>query len=674
MTLDEFLNRQRTETLQRFDLFWTESMRSTSSKSTLISRLRRAMLSESALLARFQALPPAERRLLEILLTSSDEVLAGLRSGTPEDSSYEDGGVFGLLRELAGKGFIDYQTDSRWDEETVRKLIPEEFADALRKMLGRGGRHPEQLLSLRSFVHSIPAGDLVERLPDWGLPPERVAEPEQLLEELLAIENLNDRIEVLEPPELRDAVRAAIVEHFGLLPIEEVKALWPHVDDRVRAEWKDQLERHLIGTIGSLSLEHAGLNIRSDYLIVFLEVSAAWLAEPPDLADTTKLRTVANGFGVVLDFACMLNRIQREELRLTRIGNLRKHGADETIDSLLLVSDEDGEEGMSYLEWLVMLATNLDLVQRQDDGTLTPKVRAIEWLARPIQKQAQDLIRPALASDWDSDDASHARHLRRNLSRWCQALRPGRWYAADVAAKLAVVQYLLHVVRGDPDLRRVAFSSIHASPVSLKYLADRFLEWAAERPLRMGVLDLALSGRTPVLVRTTQVAAHLFGGAWPETATPEGQLIVNPDFEIVLFPGGTPARTHYAVHRMARLEKIDQVFHYRIDEVSVSTAAALGFEAADMIQALDEQCRGPLPQNVRYSIETWAGRVYNVSVEEAYVLEFPSPELTQMVRRLPEVAPLVIRELAPTILALREPPTDRSAIRALQKLGIYVRR
>jgi hypothetical protein len=93
-----------------------------------------------------------------------------------------------------------------------------------------------------------------------------------------------------------------------------------------------------------------------------------------------------------------------------------------------------------------------------------------------------------------------------------------------------------------------------------------------------------------------------------------------------------------------------------------------------MVRGLDEHCRGPLPQNIRYSIETWAGRVFNVSVEGAYILELPSPELIQTVRRLPEIAPLVMRELSPTVLALREPPTDRGAIRSLQKLGIYVRR
>jgi hypothetical protein len=316
----------------------------------------------------------------------------------------------------------------------------------------------------------------------------------------------------------------------------------------------------------------------------------------------------------------------------------------------------------------------LGLVQRQEDGTLTPTVLAIQWLKQPVAKQVQDLIRPALAQDWGAGDSSHGHHLRRNFARWCQNLHPGRWYSVDAAASLAVARYLLQVVRGDLDMGGAAFSFVHADPVSLEHLAQDFLEWIAASPLRMGVLDMAFDGQTPALVRTTQVAAHLFSVPWPAEATPSGGLIANPDYEIVLFPGETPPEVHYAVHRMARLSKIDQVFHYRIDEESVSAAAALGLSAEEMVRGLDEHCRGPLPQNIRYSIETWAGRVFNVSVEGAYILELPSPELIQTVRRLPEIAPLVMRELSPTVLALREPPTDRGAIRSLQKLGIYVRR
>ena len=92
------------------------------------------------------------------------------------------------------------------------------------------------------------------------------------------------------------------------------------------------------------------------------------------------------------------------------------------------------------------------------------------------------------------------------------------------------------------------------------------------------------------------------------------------------------------------------------------------------MRTLSDHCQGELPQNISYSIENWAGRIYNVSVSQVFILELKTPEMLQHVKRLPEIAPLVLRELSPTILALREAPTDRSAIKSLQELGIYIRR
>ena len=128
------------------------------------------------------------------------------------------------------------------------------------------------------------------------------------------------------------------------------------------------------------------------------------------------------------------------------------------------------------------------------------------------------------------------------------------------------------------------------------------------------------------------------------------------------------------VHRLANLFKVDQILHYRIEEDSISTAAALGLTLEEMLEGLTENSISGLPQNIRFSIEGWAGKVYNVTIKQYFILELPSEELVQVVQRLPEIAPFVERQLSPTVLALKEAPTDRNSIRALQELGIYVRR
>ena len=677
MTLDEFLNRHKIERLQRFEIFWTDAMRSSSSKSTLITRLRRAMLTPSLLKSRFQALPVAERRLLEILLNASEG--PGPEAKRPEGGPHKQSdGIAELLRSLADKGFISYQPDDQWHNPIAGAILAEEVASALRKMLSSGVRHPEQVLSLDSFARALGPGPLYERVKDLGLFSDEIDDLHRAIQAALSPGSVRARIEALEPPELRQAVVKAIREHFGLLPAKAAKPTGGPLSSEDLAAWKGKLEQCLLGTINSISLEHLGLNVRSDYLTVFLEVAAAYLTEPAEEAVPREHKVTSNGFGLLLDFLHVLSRIQREDLRLTQAGPLRKYGAEGTLDSLLLAPTEDSSDGTDlraeYLERLANLSMEMELVQRQSDGTLTPGSRAIEWIQQPVVKRAQALIRPFVFEGRRSDEASHAEQLRRQVGDWCRELRPGKWYPCELAARLAVVRYLLHLVRGDLDGGRIAFHTIRSSAVSLEHLADDFLRWLQAEPLLTGIVDLAFSNGVPVLLRTTPVAAAVFGFEWPEGPTPAQPLIVNPDYEIVLFSGGTPPEVHCVVHQMASLAKHDQVFHYRIDETSVATAAALGQSAEQLIAVLVENSRGPVPQNIRYSIESWAGRVHNVTISQAYVLELPSPELVQMVRRLPEIAPYVVRELSPTVLALSEAPTDRGAIRALQGLGIYVRR
>jgi hypothetical protein len=660
MNIIEFLNKQRIESLQRLEMYWTDAYRSSSSKSELISRIRRAMTTGPVLMGRFQALPAAERRLMEILLKASNDALDNLQNQEGDASAY---GLVDLLENLVDRGFIEYRPDEQRGNPVANAFIPTEVADALMKLLHDDVRHPEQVLSIRSFMLTHDMGDTSTYLKELGVEIETEEGAPGLSDQLCKLSNINKRLDSIESVELRRMVDLAVKEHCGLLPLTVLRNEVEPFSEEMTDQWRNELEDCLLGTIGSLSLNHLGINVRSDYLVIFLEVTTE-LIKGTTIEAQQGLRIESNGFKILLDYIYVLNRVQRETLRMTQADGLRKHGAEETVKSLLL-SDEEG-----YLESLVTIAQEQGLVRRVADGTLTPTVKAIEWLQEPIEIQARDLLPEFVRDERGSDIHRH----RRLFGKWCRRLQPGEWYPVEQAARLAITDYLLRLVSGEQELGRITFQAIHTTPVSLKHLVDDFLKWLQSEPLRVGAVDIAYDGDAPACIRTTQVASMLYGTDWQTDPSHEQKVIINPDYEIVLFPGSTSPQVHLLVHRLANLFKVDQILHYRIEEEGIATAAALGMTLEEMLEGLTENSISGLPQNIRYSIEGWADKVYNVTVQQYFILELPSEELVQVIKRLPEFAPIVDRELSPTVLALKEAPTDRNCIRALQELGIYVRR
>ncbi|MDP7134070.1 MAG: hypothetical protein QF437_26465, partial [Planctomycetota bacterium] len=354
MTIIEFLNKQRIESLQKLEMYWTDAYRSSTSKSDLISRIRRAMTSGPVLLGRFQALPAAERRLMEILLKASNDVLDNLQK---QEGDASTNGLVELLESLVGRGFIEYRPEEKRGSPVANAFIPSEVADALRELLHDDVRHPEQLLSIRSFLLSHEMEDTSSHLGELGVEIETGEDAPGLADQLCGHGNIRKRLDAIESSELRRMVDLAINEHCGLLPLTVIRSEVEPFTEEIADQWRNELEDCLLGTIGSLSLNHLGINVRSEYLVIFLEV-ATELIRGDSVEAPQGLRIASNGFKTLFDYIHILNRVQRESLRMTQTGGFRKHGAEETVKSLLL-SDEDG-----YLDTLVAIARDQELVRR----------------------------------------------------------------------------------------------------------------------------------------------------------------------------------------------------------------------------------------------------------------------------------------------------------------------
>jgi DNA excision repair protein ERCC-3 len=157
----------------------------------------------------------------------------------------------------------------------------------------------------------------------------------------------------------------------------------------------------------------------------------------------------------------------------------------------------------------------------------------------------------------------------------------------------------------------------------------------------------------------------------------EGPLIVQSDRTMLLetaHPRYEQARDSIA--RFAELEKSPEHIHtYRLSPLSLWNAAASGLSAAQILAALDELSKYPVPQNVRFDVEDIVGRYGKLRLvrgdSEGLVLKADEEFLLDEIARLPAVAPCVEARLDARSLAVK--PGVRGALKqALIKAGFPV--
>ena len=157
----------------------------------------------------------------------------------------------------------------------------------------------------------------------------------------------------------------------------------------------------------------------------------------------------------------------------------------------------------------------------------------------------------------------------------------------------------------------------------------------------------------------------------------DGPLIVQSDRTVLL----ETAHARYeeardSIARFAELEKSPEHIHtYRLSPLSLWNAAASGLGAAQILAALDELSKYPVPQNVRFDVEDIVGRYGKLRLvrgdDGRLVLASDEDWLLDEVARLKGVEPSIDERLDARSLAVK--PGVRGALKqALIKAGFPV--
>jgi hypothetical protein len=607
----------------------------------------------------FNALSDAAQELLRALLRQDDyegNVAALFQRLSRPRLSLSEQTERDVVEELSRRGFLHPATARNGaGVECLRATIPQEFGDVLAEALNLDIREPQVMLSLRTRL------GLAHR-PQATVPPE-----------LLDPQAIQQRIASLPDPAAQRSVRLALDDHAGILPLERFPSLGLDIEAVDRPQWRKALEAAHLGTLGHLSLVELGLGDDHDCLVLYQELVEAHAAAHT-LVGPSFDHVYSCGTDFLADVVAMVDFLRANPSKPTTAGRFFK-GARSLVLPLTALRTTFFMDEDTLLGHKLAAAQELGLLERCDDERLHAARAAGDWERLPIAEQARALLDALL---------SHAHvacpdHQFPALAAIARSLitesPPGTWYPTNAFLARTLSRFLLGLLGGaEPSERAVAEQdTLWVHPRALSTVGA--LAAAAREPLLQafnyaGVLDIARQGDHSFVAASPLAPVILGKAALPDPAGP--LILVNPDFEVILFPDEGHVVLLHALAAFCERGKREVTLHLRITRESVQRAILRGLSADEMLATLRGNSRAPVPQNVEYSIRNWAGGVHPAAIRTLHVLELPSAEALDAALCLPELAPLVVRRLSPTAVVLNVADLGPDAESALRQLGIHL--
>jgi len=203
-------------------------------------------------------------------------------------------------------------------------------------------------------------------------------------------------------------------------------------------------------------------------------------------------------------------------------------------------------------------------------------------------------------------------------------------------------------------------------------LALELTGWTRHRLVLFGMVDVGEHEGKPAAMRLTSLGAKALGLEVQEGEGVTAPLVVNPDFEIILFPDGASYDLITEVDRFAERLASDSAYRYRLTAVSIEKAVAEGLEASAILKTLSEHCRVEVPQNVIYSIGQWAEKVKFVRQTVVSLVRGRNKEVIDRILHEQTLRPHVLERLSPTALLLSPDLSREQFSQLLESIGIFL--
>ncbi len=482
------------------------------------------------------------------------------------------------------------------------------------------------------------------------------------------------RIERL-PEGLRALVEKVILEFGGMLTkdmFERIEHDLPHWNAR---RWGKLLEQSMVGTVERLDLGRYGVHHNDETLIVFNEVALAWLKRVAVPGDPDAPKEEASlGVDLVSNISRFIGYILDHDVRFTVRGEIFKTTEKRILQELI---PNPGRElaREEVLAFIYSFARHQRLIETTGERTFSFSSEGRDWESRNLEEKFESLL--AFASEERSlgGEYFHQTRMREIYIRLLKRIDVGVWYDLMYLPFLARNTYLSNLDElAVEDYFQSTGGAQDAPREDLQRMAWNLVGWVRKRLYLLGIVDIGYDGHgRPVAMRLTRMGGKMLGVPMEsDSAAKIGNLIVTPDFEVVLFPTGDDAELIHDLDRFCGREGSDDLMHFRILEKGVNRALAEGLLPDRITATLVQNSRTPVPQNVLFSIRSWACQAGLMQLNSKHELSSDNPDQMERFLGDPSVRAHVSQVLNEKQVKLKSRSTPKRLQALLRDLGFLV--
>ena len=638
----------------------------------VVSRLADEMGDEERVQTRLKELPEKLAGLVEGLLEEPDHAgdLRGIHQAHGEAfrSRYElEASLVALTRE----GFV-FPARRREQDET-RYAIPGELATCIRALRRRQQVELRGTLSLKGFLHARyysndKGGDDGEELS---------AQARRVYKIYLMESSIRSRVSGL-PEGVQRVFERVLVTYGGLMPVGDLERIAAEEEVDVDVDLvKKCLEDAMLGTVAPLRVARFGLEPIERAVVVFYEVALARLQTWGDDHGEPQIdEAISAGVDLLTNVGRFLRDVANTKVQFTVEGQLYKASARRIVKGFLQMPG-GYMPPETQARFIYAFSRSRRLIERSGERALRLSSGGLDFEHHSLHEKLNALLAFAVEERAPQGEHFHQVRLRRILLRLLRRLEPEQWYEALFVPFLARNGYLgkLDELRVEEFFAARFKGGGYVPTETVQQVCLHLLDFVKRRLYPLGLVDLGLREGRPVAIRLSRLGAELLGAVdATEVGGHRSSVVVNPDFEIILFPGEDEHEAVHALDQFCERLKTDHIHHFRISRQSVQSALHEGVALSHIVQELSDRSRAPLPQNVVFSLEDWGDQAGVLVLDDEMMLTGRRAEVVERFASHPRLAERVTGRKGDCALRL-DPEVRFEELRDLARdLGFLIER
>jgi hypothetical protein len=403
---------------------------------------------------------------------------------------------------------------------------------------------------------------------------------------------------------------AVLQRHGGIAEWEELLRELELPDPPDLAFVGKCIEEAMIGTTGSLDLAPMGIRAAERAIVVFHEVALYAIRRRGEQNHPQVAEELSCGGDMTTNVGRFMRELQQSRVLFTADGDLFK-ASQKRIAGLLLPVPGGMLGAETLLEVIYRFCLQRRLIDRRGERSLRPTPAGNDFERSPLAAQVKMLLAHFVEDRSLPGEQFHQTRMRRVLLRLLRRAEPMTWQEVSILPFLARNAYLAQIdIQQTEEFFATRFQGGCYTPSeSLQQMCWNLLVWVKKRLFPLGLVDIGMHGGRVTALRLSKLGAELLD------AEPAGRVggtrstvIVQPDFELLLFPGDDVHDVVHLFDRFAHRTKSDHVYQFKLDQPSVLAGIADGLSGEQIVQEMTDRARAPIPQNVLYSLAEWSQR------------------------------------------------------------------